>query len=243
MTDPRRLLAGDATDFERLLLGAADRERPSRLQRGRMRRALILAELGVLTASAKAIAAFAGNVIVVAVVASTLAGGSSSSPTVPAYDSSQSVTKATARQAAVSLPSKASSSIVQAVPEPYDATAEHLPLAEESLVEPRTVGRSRTEAALRRLPALSQEIALMDQARTALRSGSPEKALALLGQYRTQFPQGSFGQEVTVLRIESLATSGNRNQAIAEANSFLEMQPNSPHAERLRRVIGRNPAR
>lgn len=239
MTDPRRLLAGDATEFERLLLGAARQEHPSPLQRKRMRRALVLAELGILTTSVKAIASIASHVVVVAVVASTLAGGTSSSPVVPANDT---VTSVSARAAAASKPELRGPSSAAPQALPYDSTVERLPLVEGSSVD-RGGARVRPETAPRRLPALREEIALMDQARTSLRSGAPAKALATLEQYRTQFPRGTFGQEAVALRIEALAASGNRSKAVAEAKDFLAKQPNSPHAERLRLVIGEGAAR
>jgi hypothetical protein len=235
MTDPRRLLASDATEFERLLLGAAGREQPSPFQRKRMRRALVLAEFGILTTSVKAIASLASHVVVVAVVASTLAGGTSSSQVAPANDARASVASTIAGTAGPTQ--EESSPVAPSAILPYDATAEHLPLVGDSPSDVKASGRTR------RLPALHEEIVLMDQARTALRSGAPSKALTILGRYQTQFPRGSFGQEVTVLRIEALAASGSRSSAVAEAKNFLATHPNSPHAERLRLVTGKSSPR
>jgi hypothetical protein len=231
MSDPRRLLAGDATEFERLLLGAAGHERPSHSQHRRMRRALILAELGVFATSAKALASLAQHVVVVAVVASSLAGSDSPSAVMSSRLQNEGVT-----------PTCASATSKEQAKEPvgalaYDATVEHLPLVSSEPTDPKVAGRARPDAPPRRLPDLREEIALMDQARMALRLRAPDRALATLEQYRTRFPRGSFGQEAMVSRIEALAASGNRTRAMAEATEFLTRHPNSPHAERLRLVM------
>lgn len=230
MTDPARLLKSDATEFERFLLGSAALERPTRPQQQRMRRAIGLAQLGIFATSAKAIAGLANHVIVVAVAATTLAG-SGSTPRIADHRAIErnSITAMSAER----QPAKPMEPAVEtSLPEPSAN-------AEPALPESERKGRPvlKPVASSQRLPDLREEIALMDQARTALRSGAPTRALTALEQYRTRYPRGSFGQEARVLRIEALAASGNRTRALAEANAFLAHNPNSPHSERLRRII------
>lgn len=230
MKDPHRLLTGGATDFERLLLGAAARERPTELQRRRMRRAIGLSQLGLFFMSAKALAGVASQSVVVAIIAASLAGGSST----PRSESSAALVNS-------SVTSPATSRVPQAVTSPApQATAD---IAEAASPEPsahssKPTSGVRVASSARKLPDLREEIALMDQARSSLRNGAPSRTIQLLDQYRGRFPRGSFGQEATVLRIEALAASGNRSKAISEANGFLSRNPNSPHSERLRRLIG-----
>src|SRR5690606_30136385 len=48
------------------------------------------------------------------------------------------------------------------------------------------------------------ELTLLEQARSELRSGRPEGAVATLSSYRQRFPQGVLALEAEVLRIEAL---------------------------------------
>jgi hypothetical protein len=235
MTEPTRLLSGEATEFERLLLGAVAHEQPSRFQRRRMRRALALAELGFLATSAKAIAGFATHVMVVTVVATSLVGGGSSPIAAPAHPRRETSTAAQVR--GVTKAPAARTSETESAAAPVDAVSTPSLATDQEPAERKPETRGKAFASQRRGAALRDEIALMDQARTELRSGAPARALSTLDQYRLQYPNGSFGQEATVLRIESLATSGNHSQAVIEANAFLARDPNSPHGDRLRRVI------
>jgi TolA-binding protein len=85
---------------------------------------------------------------------------------------------------------------------------------------------------------LREEIALLDQARAAVRGGDAQKALALLALHQRRFPRGEFRQEVTVLRIEALAGTGQAAAAATLGKKFLAAHPESPHAERIERLIG-----
>ncbi|HMA92535.1 MAG TPA: hypothetical protein VKP30_07605, partial [Polyangiaceae bacterium] len=184
MTDPARLLKSDATEFERLLLGAAALERPSRLQQRRMRRAIGLAQLGVFATTAQAIAGMANQVVVVAIAATALAG-SGSTPRIDDYRhlDERSRTPASLSTERESLPAV----------HPSPATA---PSAETEMHETELQGtehprhdQPKAAASSQRLPDLREEIALIDRARTALRSGAPGQALSALDQYRARYPR------------------------------------------------------
>jgi hypothetical protein len=232
MKDPMRLLASDATDFERLVLRAARCEQPSPINRRRMRRALILAEIGLLTAGFKAAASVSNHWFVVAVVAGVLAGKASSSADAfsPVNPVANVVTVTT-----------------QAPEPPVLPQVEPAPTADTASVPVEALEPAKDDApvklATRSIPPaktsdLREEIRLLDQARSQIRSGSAAQALTTLRQYRSLFPRGAFLQEASVLRIEALAASGNRTLAASEAKRFLAHHPRSPHVERLERLIG-----
>ena len=88
---------------------------------------------------------------------------------------------------------------------------------------------------------LRAEIALVDEARTALHEQSPRRALALLHRYAVAYPQGTFGPEVEALRVEALDQSGEHRLASSLARTFLSQHPDSPLAERVARSIDDRP--
>jgi len=86
---------------------------------------------------------------------------------------------------------------------------------------------------------LTEEVAALDAAQTALQSGNPGRALRLLDAHAARFPRGRLRLEAEVVRIEALAKAGNRAAAAARARSFLARFPNSVLAPRVRRYAGR----
>ncbi|MET0790296.1 MAG: hypothetical protein ABW061_02130, partial [Polyangiaceae bacterium] len=58
-----------------------------------------------------------------------------------------------------------------------------------------------------------------------------------IAYYRKAWPRGVFLTEASVLEIEALAARGERSLAAARAAAFVAAQPDSPQAERLRRLI------
>jgi TolA-binding protein len=86
---------------------------------------------------------------------------------------------------------------------------------------------------------LSEQLRLIDAARSAVAAGNASAAAAALTSYRTRFPRGPFGQEAAVLQIETLDLQGNHAQAAAQARSFLARHPNSPHVSVVQRIAGR----
>ena len=86
--------------------------------------------------------------------------------------------------------------------------------------------------------SLADEVAQLQKAKLALKSGSPTQALAELGTYSQRFPRPMLGAEATVLRIEALSQSGDAARARTLAEGFLAKNPNSPYAARLRNLTG-----
>ncbi len=87
-------------------------------------------------------------------------------------------------------------------------------------------------------PDISLEIAALDDARAALRGGRSSEALAALDRYGAEFGKnGSLRVEATVLRVDALLRSGQRDRATALADAFLTRNPKSPYAARLRALM------
>lgn len=107
---------------------------------------------------------------------------------------------------------------------------------------------ARAEAARRRASAgaprstLTEEIALLDRAREAIARGSASSALAALDEHDRSFPGAALGPEATVLRVEALSLRGDRAAATRLGRAFLAVHPESPHASRLRSLLGASAA-
>jgi hypothetical protein len=239
-TDPERLRAVGATDLERRLLEAAANERPSpELTRkmllglglpggiagtaaigGTVQAAAVTKPAAAATTAAagKTIAAWIAAGVMAAVVAGGVIGG----------------WLAARPAAAVPAPTVAAPVAVPAAP------AKHAPVApaERPLATLAPAdARVRTHAAAGGRGAdLRGEIALIDAARTAVRTGAPDEALALLRRYGAAYPAGTFRPEAAVLRIEALDANGEHARARALAREFVARNPESPLAGRVSRL-------
>jgi hypothetical protein len=98
------------------------------------------------------------------------------------------------------------------------------------LAAPRTARASREAG-------LNEELALLDKARFAVRSGHPSDALARLDEHSARFPKGSLALEAQVLRVQALAGAGRREEASRRAKRILSRSPNSVVAQRLRQYV------
>jgi hypothetical protein len=85
------------------------------------------------------------------------------------------------------------------------------------------------------------ELAMLDQVRAALTAGDPARSLSILERYADRFPHGSMAPEATMLRIEALLKAGDRSAATRFADSFLESEPDSPYAARVRSLLETDP--
>ena len=226
-SDPKRLTVVGATDLERTLLGAARRERPSPELTARMAAGLGISAAAITTAAAPAVAAktslvgwASAGVVAAAVVAGVVGVRLSARPDA-----------ARAARAAVTSPA------VIAVEDPPGVA----PVAAARRVVAKD-GERRMERVRRHAPAappaadLGDQIALMDAARTAVKSGQTERSLALLRRYDASYPAGAFRPEALALRIEALAADGRSGEARALAREFLARYPQSPLGDRVARV-------
>ena len=112
------------------------------------------------------------------------------------------------------------------------AVTEHIPDGTASLVNPK--------ASTNTLP---EEVAFLDATSRALRENDPARAHASLDAYAARFGVGNLGPEATALRIEAFLEQGDRLRAEQIAGTFLARNPHSPHAARLRALLGIRVAR
>jgi hypothetical protein len=85
--------------------------------------------------------------------------------------------------------------------------------------------------------SLNEEVALLDKARSAVRTGRPNEGLARLDEHAARFPKGSLSLEAQVLRVQALAAAGRTEEASRRAKRILSRSPNSVVAQRLRQYV------
>jgi hypothetical protein len=86
-------------------------------------------------------------------------------------------------------------------------------------------------------PKLAEEVAALDRARQMV-SLRPAQAIALLDAYDRDFPRGDLAPEALVLRVDALVRSGQTAAAAAIGGAYLSAHPRSPHADRIRTMLG-----
>jgi len=237
MIDPERLKLSNATKLERRMLEAAGGERPSPELTNRMRQAVGISASGMGATALAATKATGLAWISAGIVAAAIVGGA-----VGIWTSSRHGGGATANRrpaapvlCAVSTPSS--------LPKPASSLA---PVEAPPAARPAHIAHNRTRLAVAATAEpkrgdLRDEIALVDEARTALREQSPRRALALLHRYSAAYPEGTFGPEVEALRVEALDGSGQHRLAQSLARDFVVRHPESPLAERVGRSIDDRP--
>jgi len=87
--------------------------------------------------------------------------------------------------------------------------------------------------------AIAVEIALIDEARRALRAGDPASALETLNRHRSEVERPRLEPEAQYLRMEAFAAAGNGAAAQRAASALLERYPKGPHAARARAILER----
>ena len=109
--------------------------------------------------------------------------------------------------------------------------------------QPAKLGASaRPSPSVERTAAsLSDELALLESARSALASGSGERALELLDRYERTLRGTRLRTEASILRVEALAASGRRAEAASLAGEFVKKNPGSPLVDRARAFAGDAP--
>jgi hypothetical protein len=86
-------------------------------------------------------------------------------------------------------------------------------------------------------PPTISEVALLEQARAALRAGDTAHALVLVEQDATLYPDGVLVEEREALAIETLIKLGRRDEAVAKWTKFATSYPHSNYHARLQRLI------
>jgi hypothetical protein len=95
----------------------------------------------------------------------------------------------------------------------------------------------RTAPAAGNAATLSQELAVLDAARSTLADGRAQGALSLLDAYERAFPRGRLELEAELLRIDALARSGRSDAAHRQAQAFLRHHPSSVLGPRVRSYL------
>jgi hypothetical protein len=113
-----------------------------------------------------------------------------------------------------------------------------VPLAVDDLPALKETAPANAAPAAKPQGSLADEVAQLQKAKLALKSGNPAQALSELSIYSQRFPRPMLGAEASVVRIEALSASGNSARAKSLAEAFLAKNPNSPYATRLRSLTG-----
>jgi len=95
--------------------------------------------------------------------------------------------------------------------------------------------KGETPAAAGANPAA--ELAILDQAREAIGDREPARGISILDDYGRRFPSGVMGPEASILRIEALVASGDRDGAKRAGDAFLRANPASPYASRIASLL------
>ncbi len=114
------------------------------------------------------------------------------------------------------------------------ASADFRALPERAAVQSSSAGSAGTSS-------FAEELALVSAARAALEKGDVADGLRAIDAYDARFRSGTFAQEMAVMRIEALASSGERARARELAMRFLEANAKSPYAARVRSLLERTP--
>jgi hypothetical protein len=247
MSDPQRLLAEGASDFEKDLLRSWEAEQPSDAARAKV---LAAAGLGVaLTAAATAtkLGAVAGGAVAPkavaaaggAVVAKWLAVGAVglalTGATVGYMRHAAKVRRDEAAAAQGAAPANAPPKPAPQVATPAPVSGGLPEVAPTAPAAPHA--RPRATAPREHPSALGEQVSALDSARRALASGDAAAAIHQLDDYEARFPEGALFEEAEVLRVEALVAEGDHAAAERAGQRFLAAHPNSPHAARVRALI------
>jgi len=251
MSDLKLVSPEKPTPLEQRLLDAAANEAPSAEQRMRVRLALGLPPVAAAPIAPPTVAApagrrallvkAAGGLVVVSVAAVALfigLGRPSNAERAPvAAPVAQQTSAAPFAPAPVAVPAP-ELSVAPSAPETTPAPSAAAP-NREARDDSAPSKRSNKPAVADSGADLSEQLRLIDAARSAVAAGNASAASVALSAYRTRFPRGPFGQEAAVLQIETLDLQGNHAQAAAQARSFLARHPNSPHVGVVQRIANR----
>lgn len=259
MSEPRRLLDGDGSDVERTLLRSARGDAPSDGSRRKTLIALGLAG-GVGGAAAtttatstaavalKGSAAMGGAGLIKWIGVGVIAGFAVIGAARMIAPKKAAVTISPTHPQAVPYPGPAKPALIAPSPAnpppspPPQAAPPPAPLpSEEPAPAEAPKSTSAPPIAQPAATSLTYEVAALDRAREALAAGDAAGALRALDDHDRRFPGGMLGPEATVLRIEALALRGDHASAVRLGKAFLDAHPRSPHANRLRSLLGIDP--
>jgi hypothetical protein len=98
----------------------------------------------------------------------------------------------------------------------------------------RSQARPAVSVPAREGPEILEELRGLDAAEVALKSGAPERALALLDQHQSRFSASSLWPERTALRIHALCQAGRASEARTLFENYLHHPESRPYAYSIR---------
>jgi hypothetical protein len=257
MIHPKRLLEGDGTEIERLLLQSGRAARPNR--RAKWRTGALFFLMGIGTVSKAQAVALLGAKARAWAVAHWLALGvgagavgwvavHAKTDVAPApvlaladpldhHNPSARSRDESPPAVAQPLPAPLSPNGVEAITQPSSVPAQ-LPMQSPPVARAK---RSTTPAPPVSEPAaersIASEVEELDRAREALGTGEPKRAIERLNRYDRRFPRGTLREEAFRLRIEAVVTTGDRTTARSLAQRFQALYPDSTHSDRLKALV------
>jgi hypothetical protein len=271
MTDPTRLL-DSGTELEATLLGSARDDAPRRGLDRRVHAAIGIGGIavGASTASTSAAAATKVGPVLASQVSVLLGVGkwvgalvlgtgiAVGAVTVVRHQDREETSAPSARVAPplgrgvqAAEPALSNAPGVQAMPV-VDVPPPPLPAADPVLPAPvPNAARSQSNAFSSRAsssqrtpkaPALQQEVALLDQAHSALESGDTASALAMLDRHDLEYVRGSLAPEALEVRIEAYALRHDDAKVSELGNAFLARYAGHPLAGKVRSLLAKSPS-
>jgi len=239
---PERLLAQDATDFERRMLAAALDKKPSPAASARMARALGLTVVTVATATATATAGTA--LAAGAAVKAPVAAGAAVWPWISAGVLGLVVagTVVATRTPHAAPTGTAPASAPRTEPAPSVAAVGGSPPISDVTERPPAPAassrRSRGTTTATTTGAVTEQTAVIDAARAAVAARSDRRALNILRRYEERYPAGLFRPEAAALKVEALMHLGRDGEARALAERFVVEHRGTLLAARVAEIAG-----
>jgi hypothetical protein len=216
-------------ELEARLLNAARAERAPAATRARVRAAVGLAAgAGALAATGSAAALTTAGLLKFAVIG--VAGGLLAVG-IARYSAEPAPTKPPQAPPAVASAGPSASASARPAPQVEIVASAR---ASAKALPPSPPPTSAPAPAESSAPSLGIELAVLDEARTALRAHDAAGCLRVLDRYDRQFPVGQMAAEAMVMRIDALVQSGNRPAASQLAKAFSKANPRSPLLARVR---------
>jgi len=245
VSDPKRMLDESGDELERALLRSVRHDAMTDGSRRRILAGLGIAGAVVTTTSTAASGLAAGKMGLFKGTTAVVAKWVAISALVSAVPAGVWVARTHRRAQDVTLtPAKAVETKdvakVATKDPPKDLAPAVAPPAPPEVAPAKPAREVKAAASAPSAPTLSDEVAALQVARTALAAHDSAGALAALDRYKSRYPQGRLAQEATVLRIETTMERGDRAQASALAERFEASNPKSPYAERIRSILSRS---
>jgi hypothetical protein len=106
----------------------------------------------------------------------------------------------------------------------------------------RLVGSAPRPPAPTEAPTIDGEVLLLNQAQLATRAGNPARALQILDEYGSQYPNGRLADARAVSRLVALCDLGRVADVRREADQFKARYPSSPLYDRVNKICaGKTP--